>query len=306
MCASIVKLVDMGKRFEERVAARRHAKVYAWGYDWRLSLARSSHTLITFLEELYEASSDSGDVPKRGAEVVAHSMGGLVALHALATCKNPRVFEGLVFASTPFCGTPNILGPFRFGDAALFNDTICSPRATFSFRSSFYLLPTNRRCFEVPVGKPDQEEQKRERFKDVGFLDADVWNELGLSPCLEVGRRQEIAALRRKSIDHSGNGEKIMTEKMNANDKKDLEEEASIAAAKSNADMVLSSPQGEDRAHANGLTMGLMEGLADGTDQPASSQELDPSPEEQKRLQPENRQGVPRNTVDPSSPTVEV
>ncbi|SOV09922.1 uncharacterized protein UDID_11328 [Ustilago sp. UG-2017a] len=64
MCTSIGKLVDMGKRFEERVAARRHAKVYAWGYDWRLSLARSSHTLITFLEELCEASSDSGDVPK--------------------------------------------------------------------------------------------------------------------------------------------------------------------------------------------------------------------------------------------------
>lgn len=317
MCTSIGKLVDMGKRLEERIAGRRHAKVYAWGYDWRLSLARSSARLVQFLEELYDASSDSSDVPKRGAKVIAHSMGGLVALHVLTTCRNPRVFEGLVFASTPFCGTPNILGPFRFGDAALFNDTICSPRATFSFRSSFYLLPTDQRCFEVPVGEPDQEEedlteeQRSERFRDVDFLDADVWNELGLSPCLEVGRRQEIAALRRKSVTNGANGDQAATEKTDANDKEDLEKEASKAVGHTNdpadGDLDVASPQGEDKAHPNGLTMGLMEGLTDGAKQPASNQELDPSPEEQLHLQPENRQGASRNTAhsssSPASPT---
>lgn len=307
MCTHIGKLVDMGKRLEERVASRRHAKVHAWGYDWRLSLARSSRKLTAFLEELYEASADANGGKKRGANVVAHSMGGLVALHALATCKNPRIFEGLVFASTPFCGTPNILGPFRFGDAALFNDTICSPRATFSFRSSFYLLPTDKRCFEIPVGDPEQDEedlteqQKKERFKDVDFLDPNVWNELGLSPCLEVGRRQEVLAIARKTASEGKKGGSE-TAKLadDANDPAELEQEASKVVRRNSANSgsilhSVTSPQSESEGNAKGLTMGLMEGLTDGS--PTSPNQADPEPSsaEQEMLQPENREGASRN-----------
>ncbi|KAJ9478732.1 hypothetical protein PHBOTO_002248 [Pseudozyma hubeiensis] len=303
MCTSIGKLVDMGKRLEERIASRRHAKVYAWGYDWRLSLARSSRKLIKFLEELYDASADpSTGSGKRGAKVMAHSMGGLVALHALATCSNPRIFEGLVFASTPFRGTPNILGPFRFGDAALFNDTICSPRATFSFRSSFYLLPPDRRCFEVPVGDPDQDEedlteqQKKDRFKDVDFLDPDVWNELGLSPCLEVGRRQQILASARKTgaaqaKDKSiigGSGQETQASQV-------AQKSGSVNDAPSELDVA--SPQGEEKGKPNGFGMGVMEGLTDGTTsgQADAAAELPADAEEQRALQPENREGARRN-----------
>lgn len=310
MCTHIGKLVDMGKRLEERIAGRRHAKVYSWGYDWRLSLARSSRKLTAFLEELYEASTDASTGAKRGAKVVAHSMGGLVALHALATCKNPRIFEGLVFASTPFRGTPNILGPFRFGDAALFNDTICSPRATFSFRSSFYLLPTDKRCFEIPVGDPEQDEeelteqQKKERFKDVDFLDPHVWNELGLSPCLEVGRRQEVLAIARKTGSRGEEGKAA-----GANDKGDLEKEAAYVVrsnsvhSRKDIDSV-SSPKGEEGAGPYGLTMGLMEGLTDGSNAGTDQAEFHPEAEEQEQLQPENREGARRNSQSlPTTPT---
>ncbi|SNX83532.1 uncharacterized protein MEPE_02239 [Melanopsichium pennsylvanicum] len=303
MCTHIGKLVDMGQRLEQKIAARRHARAYTWGYDWRLSLARSSKRLVDFLEKLYEASADEATGNKRGAKVVAHSMGGLVALHALATCTNPRIFEGLVFASTPFRGTPNILGPFRFGDAALLNDTICSPRATFSFRSSFYLLPTDKRCFEIPVGDPDQDEedlteqQKRERFRDVDFLDPDVWNELGLSPCLEVGRRQQLIAIARKTPSTSQRKQSAME----SSNKAELEEEASQAVAKTystsaSQDLDTVSPSAEESNNPNGLTMGLMEGLTDNKN-PAVGQ-TDASPEEQAQLQPENRQGASRNNDD--------
>ncbi|GAC98734.1 hypothetical protein PHSY_006328 [Pseudozyma hubeiensis SY62] len=307
MCTSIGKLVDMGKRLEERIASRRHAKVYAWGYDWRLSLARSSRKLIKFLEELYDASADSSTGSgKRGAKVVAHSMGGLVALHALATCSNPRIFEGLVFASTPFRGTPNILGPFRFGDAALFNDTICSPRATFSFRSSFYLLPPDGRCFEVPVGDPDQDEedlteqQKKDRFKNVDFLDPNVWNELGLSPCLEVGRRQQMVALARKT---GAAQEKDKAALVNSGadfgpgkrTSEVVQRSGSVNDASSELDVA--SPQGEEKGKPNGLSMGVMEGLTDGatSGQDDASAEFPVDAEEQEALQPENREGAERN-----------
>lgn len=304
MCTHIGKIVDMGKRLEERVAGRRRAKAYAWGYDWRLSLARSSRSLIAFLEQLYEASADQTGGHKRGAKVVAHSMGGLVALHALATCSNPRIFEGLVFASTPFCGTPNILGPFRFGDAALFNDTICSPRATFSFRSSFYLLPTDGRCFEIPTGDSNAEEEEdsavtnsEERYRDVDFLDPDVWNELGFSPCLEIGRRQQVMALARKTSSTEFNAK--------AAQGKEPSQAAARARSTSAADSDLdtASPQGDGYASANGLTMGLMEGLTDGQNNPDVGQaELSPAAEEQAQLQPENRQGAERNHSSSTNP----
>ena len=194
MVDRIGHLVDMGRRLKERCETS--ATVYTWGYDWRLSLGRSSARLVEFLEKLY---AEQG----RGAKVIAHSMGGLVALHALATCSDPRIFEGVVFASTPFQGTPNILGPFRFGDAALFNDTICSPRATFSFRSSFYLLPVDGACFQVPTatatehGHGDEEEEEEEEEEDLrayDFHDPATWDELGLTPCLEPRARARARA----------------------------------------------------------------------------------------------------------------
>ncbi|PWN47448.1 hypothetical protein IE53DRAFT_249474 [Violaceomyces palustris] len=183
MVTHIGKLVDMGKRLTERASARQDLRVVTWGYDWRLSLEVSSRKLIQKLTQLREESQG-----RRGTKVVAHSMGGLVALHALATCEDPRIFEGIVFASTPFEGTPNILGPLRFGDAALLNDTICSPRATFSFRSSFYLLPRGERgCFEIDSSDGDDSDDSHGRVAKlikIDFLDPAQWDKYGFSPCI--------------------------------------------------------------------------------------------------------------------------
>lgn len=63
--------------------------------------------------------------------VIAHSMGGLVALHALARAEDPTIFKGIIFGSTPFDGTPNILQPFKHGDSILMNKDICSPSTVF-------------------------------------------------------------------------------------------------------------------------------------------------------------------------------
>ena len=203
MLGGIGSLVDMGKRLIQRCSSKR-TRVHSWGYDWRLSLGRSSERLEAFLLDLWTQSAER-DQDRRGAKVVAHSMGGLVALHALVRTRRPEIFDSLVFASTPFLGTANILGPFRFGDAALFNDEICSPRATFSFRSSFYLLPTDSsderqedtsggRCFEEEDGTPH----------DLDFLDAETWNDIGFSPCVERGKRQEVLAKSRMRASKEG------------------------------------------------------------------------------------------------------
>lgn len=200
MLSGIGNMIDTGKRLLIRCAHKKRTKVHSWGFDWRLSLSKSSEKFEKFLQELYDSSSDQAE-NRKGAKVVAHSMGGLVAMHALARTKNPKIFESLVFASTPFLGTANILGPFAYGDAALWNDEICSPRATFSFRSSFYLLPTHSRnekemsdtaggrCFEEEDGQPH----------DVDFLDPEVWNDLGFSPCIKRGGRKAAAEYLRRN-----------------------------------------------------------------------------------------------------------
>jgi hypothetical protein len=197
MMGGISSMVDMGKRLIHRCSTKR-TMVKSWGYDWRLSLGRSSKKLEAYLYDLWEQSADN-EADRTGAKVIAHSMGGLVALHALARSKRPEMFDSLVFASCPFLGASNILGPMRFGDIAMFNEEICSPRATFSFRSSFYLLPNDAlemkdekgeqkfntrggRCFEEEDGTP----------VDLDFLDAETWDDLGLSPCVALGKRKEV------------------------------------------------------------------------------------------------------------------
>ncbi|PWN26339.1 hypothetical protein BDZ90DRAFT_233470 [Jaminaea rosea] len=181
----IGRLVDMGARLHSKFE-RKGATVHSWGYDWRLSLGRSSAKLQALLLDLYNSSAPP-DRPqdRRGAIVIAHSMGGLVALHSLSQISDPRAFHTLSFASSPFLGTPNILGPLAWGDTTLWNDTICSPRSTFSFRSSFYLLPRDGRCFEVGRG----ENGKEGKTYDVDFLDEKTWEWAGFSPVIKGTRK---------------------------------------------------------------------------------------------------------------------
>ncbi|KAK4048407.1 hypothetical protein OIV83_004753 [Microbotryomycetes sp. JL201] len=195
----IVGVLDLGKRLKDRIKsleARTTAEAAAaaalaappprpsrpapvhfvnHGYDWRRRLELSSAELIERLERLKAESKARGEGPDsqgEGATVIAHSMGGLVLLHALATCSDPTIFKGIIFAGVPFHGTANILSPFRYGDRLLLNRDVCSPSAVFSMRSSFYMLPRSGLCFETPAGEPIP----------IDFFDARSWSKYNLSP----------------------------------------------------------------------------------------------------------------------------
>lgn len=58
-------------------------------------------------------------------------MGGLVALHALASAPDPTVVRGILFAGTPFQGCINTLGAFKLGGGVAFNPKVGSPATTF-------------------------------------------------------------------------------------------------------------------------------------------------------------------------------
>ncbi|KAI9374347.1 hypothetical protein BJX61DRAFT_532459 [Aspergillus egyptiacus] len=170
--------VDICRRLLKRLqkcenAVRGDLRVHNYGYDWRLSPHLLSQRLIRYLEGL---PCNAPDVPphKRGAYVIAHSLGGLIARHAVN--QRPDLFAGVVYAGVPqHC--VNILGPLRNGDDVLLSSRVLTAQVNFTFRTSFALLPEEGHCF---IDKRTKEEYR------LDFFDPKVWDEYRLSPCINL------------------------------------------------------------------------------------------------------------------------
>ncbi|KIW19248.1 hypothetical protein PV08_03542 [Exophiala spinifera] len=146
-------------------------RVHDWGYDWRLSPHLLAARLIKFLESL-ECNHPETPPEKRGATVIAHSLGGLITRYAVN--QRPDLFAGVVYAGVPqHC--VNILGPLRNGDDVLLSSRVLTAQVNFTLRTSFALLPETGRCFI--------QKHTNKRY-DLNFFDPDVWDEYHLSPCI--------------------------------------------------------------------------------------------------------------------------
>lgn len=146
-------------------------RVHDWGYDWRLSPHLLSARLIKFLESL-ECNQPGIPPEKRGATVVAHSLGGLITRHAVN--QRPDLFAGVVYAGVPqHC--VNILGPMRNGDDVLLSSRVLTAQVNFTFRTSYTLLPESGRCFI---------QKHTDKRYDLDFFDAETWDKYRLSPCI--------------------------------------------------------------------------------------------------------------------------
>lgn len=173
--------VDICRRILKRLrkcenAMRGDLRVWAFGYDWRLSPAMLSKQLVSFLEGLQcnQVSSNGAQPHKgpRGATVIAHSLGGLITRHAVN--QNPDLFAGVLYAGVPqHC--VNILGPLRNGDDVFLSSRVLPAQVNFSFRTSFAFLPEDGQCF---IDKQTKEEYR------LDFYDPKTWDEYSLSPCV--------------------------------------------------------------------------------------------------------------------------
>ena len=169
--------VDISRRLFKRLNACenvRNGKLRVWdyGYDWRLSPHLLSRKLAHFLENL-PSNMEDGSGHKRGALVVAHSLGGLITRHVVN--HRPDLFSGVIYAGVPQ-QCVNILGPLRNGDAVLLSSRILTAQVNFTLRTSFLLLPEDGKCF-VDINT-------RERYP-VDFFDVDDWIKYRLSPCTD-------------------------------------------------------------------------------------------------------------------------
>lgn len=170
--------VDICRRLMKRLqtcdnAVNGDLRVWDYGYDWRLNPHLLSKRLIEYLEGL---PCNAPDVPreKRGAYVVAHSLGGLIIRHAVN--QRPELFAGVIYAGVPqHC--VNILGPLRNGDDVLLSSRVLTAQVNFSFRTSFVLLPEDGHCF---IDKQTKEEYP------VDFFSPEAWDEYRFSPCIKT------------------------------------------------------------------------------------------------------------------------
>ncbi|KAF2119998.1 hypothetical protein BDV96DRAFT_641862 [Lophiotrema nucula] len=167
--------VDIAKRLFKRLRSSENARdgslrVHNYGYDWRLSPHILSRRLIEYLRTL---PCNQPDVPpeKRGAIVIAHSLGGLITRHAINQC--PDLVQGVIYAGVPKTCV-NILGPLRNGDDVLLSSRVLTAQVNFSIRTSYVLLPLDGKCF---INKDTKEEYP------VDFFDPEEWVKYSLSPC---------------------------------------------------------------------------------------------------------------------------
>jgi pimeloyl-ACP methyl ester carboxylesterase len=140
--------VDIARRLFKRLRACKNTqsgklRIHDYGYDWRLDPAYLSKHLVSFLETL-PCNKTEQRKEKKGAIVIAHSLGGLIARHAIN--QRPELFRGVVYAGVPTTCV-NILGPMRNGDEVLLSNRVLTAQVNFSIRTSFALLPLDGRCF---------------------------------------------------------------------------------------------------------------------------------------------------------------
>jgi len=169
--------VDISRRLFRRLRATDNAKsgrlrVHDYGYDWRLDPLVLSRKQNEFIEKL-PCNQPGTPKHKRGATVIAHSLGGLITMHAVN--QRPDLYAGVVYAGCPFTSCVNILGPLRNGDDVLLSSRVLTAQVNFTVRTSYALLPLSGRCF---FNRETKEEYP------VDFFDINTWIENRLSPCI--------------------------------------------------------------------------------------------------------------------------
>ena len=102
-------------------------------YDWR----RDNHESLAKFESFIESVKKKNGASQ--VQVVAHSMGGLIALAALN--RGPENFRGVVFVGVPFAGGIGFLPDLHLGSDNGLNSRILSWEVLGTFPSTYTLFP---------------------------------------------------------------------------------------------------------------------------------------------------------------------
>jgi pimeloyl-ACP methyl ester carboxylesterase len=136
---------DVYERFVERLRLLPDTKIVVLAYDWRKDLLEAVKTLDTQIRSLEASGINEIDI-------VAHSMGGMVATYYLAhgtqepdrptsDWRGADHVHKVVLLGTPFRGLFGIFRNMQRGAPLGWNDSLLPSEAVSSFPSSYALLP---------------------------------------------------------------------------------------------------------------------------------------------------------------------
>lgn len=182
--------------FRDSNANRAAAAYHVFSYDWRRDLVESARRLHALLEALAERRGD----PDARFNVVAHSMGGLVARYYLrygtaepdddgpVTWAGARRIRHLLLVATPNSGSIPALDTLLGGTRVGFSSTTLSAAVVAGMPSMYQLLP--------PRGAGALMNARGERLDD-DLHAPETWERHGWGPFgpQRRGRDPEAAAL---------------------------------------------------------------------------------------------------------------
>jgi pimeloyl-ACP methyl ester carboxylesterase len=146
--------------FVEAMRAADHP-FYAFSYDWRRDNLETLDKFLVCLRHVQATHQEK-------VRVVAHSMGGLVALAALHA--EPQAIRDVVFAGVPFVGGIGFLKDIHAGVATGLNKAVLSPQVIYTHPSVYTFFPLGGDGLITPRGEPIP----------VDFFAPAAWETLGL------------------------------------------------------------------------------------------------------------------------------
>ncbi|MBI3556673.1 MAG: alpha/beta hydrolase [Deltaproteobacteria bacterium] len=167
-------------------AAEFNRPFYTFAYDWRRDNLETLEKFEKFIEDVCTRDG----VAK--VQVVAHSMGGLVAMALLN--KRPEIFHDVIFVGVPFTGGVGFLEDLHAGVLTGLNSRILSPPVLFTFPSVYALFPLDGVGLEDRQGKPVK----------MDFYSAAAWRRNGLAvfwkPSADANAQEKFL---QKALEHA-------------------------------------------------------------------------------------------------------
>ncbi|KZM49191.1 alpha/beta fold hydrolase [Labrenzia sp. OB1] len=128
----------------DRAGYRQDSTLLIFDYDWRLSVFDNARLLAAFIDENTERDST--------VDIVAHSMGGLIArTYALEEGGDTRIHR-LITAGTPWRGSVKVFGLLENGwgvSNLLMGGLEAVRRTVLSFPSMYELMPSYEGCCRI-------------------------------------------------------------------------------------------------------------------------------------------------------------
>lgn len=148
---------------------RENRDLFVFDYDWRRSVFDNAESLAAFIREKIPDSNQEIDI-------LAHSLGGLIArVYAIRNGGADRIAH-LVSAATPFLGSVRVYETLDRGWGALsvaMGGIHAFRRTILSFPSIFELMPRYAACCDVDEGQPLFRPSTNDAWRALGWEGVD-------------------------------------------------------------------------------------------------------------------------------------